>query len=204
MSRLRVGLTLASLTALAAPAFAGAPFRCGTPAPSRVVVVRTHDDYRRPRSTYDRLMDEAWDQFERECYADAQRLFAKASRLRPQEGEANTGYALASAMCGDERAAAWAMRDAFDSDPRGVRAPRSRDIDETLCDLQRQYRSREERFPAGRRVARDEAFMLAAVSYLLDEDREARRAIECAIDLGDRSNAAYNLRDLLRPRSDCD
>ncbi len=206
MSLQRVGLTLASLTVLAAPTLGGAPFRCGTPAPgpTRVVVVRTHDDFRRPRSTFDRLMHEAWDQFECECYADAQRLFAKASRMRPNEAEPNVGYALASALCGDDRAASWAMRDAFDADPRGVRAPRSESLDEALCELQRRYRSRDERFPSSRRGARDEAFMLAAVSYLLEDDREARRAIECAIDLGDRSNAAYNLRDRLRPRSDCD
>ncbi len=206
MSRSRIGFTIASIALLGAPALAR-PERCGTPArPSRGVVVTTvwQPECRPARSTYADLVAQGWEQFECACYADAQRLFGRASRLRPSEAEANVGYALASAMCGDDRAAVWAMRDAFDCDPEGVRAPNSGAIDEALCDLRDRYTSRGTRHPSWRRAARDEAFMLGAVSYLMGDDREALRAVECAIERGDRSNAAYNLRDLLRRRPGCD
>lgn len=199
-----VGFTIASLALLGAPALGGHD-RCGTPSrPVRVVVSSAWaPDCRPARSTYAELVDAGWEQFECACYADAQRLFARASRLRPHEAEANVGYALASAMCGDDRAASWAMRDAFDRDPEGVRAPSGGAIDEALCELRERYGSRGGRFPSWRRAARDEAFLLAAVAYLQGDDREALRAVECAIERGDRSNAAYNLRDLVR-RSGCD
>lgn len=206
MSLRHVGFTIASVALLGAPSLGGHE-RCGTPTgPSRgVVVVTSWDpDCRPARSTYAALLEQGWDQFERGCFADAQRVFGRASRMRPHEAEANVGYALASAMCGDDRAASWAMRDAFDRDPEGVRAPRSGAIDDALCELRDRYTSRGDRHPSWRRAARDEAFLLASVLYLQGDDREALRAIECAIDRGDRSDAAYNLRELVRGRPGCD
>ncbi len=141
----------------------------------------------------------AWDRFAEGCYLDALRLFQGVAADRPDEGEAMVGYALAAALRDDERSAVWSMRRAFEEDSRGAVAPCDRDIAGAIAGLADRYERRTER-GVGRRASADpdELFMLAATAHLSGDRETARRAIERAIDKGDRSASALNLRERVR------
>lgn len=143
----------------------------------------------------------AWDRFAEGCYLDALRLFQDVAADSPCEGEARVGYALAAALRDDERSAVWSMRRAFEVDPRGAVAPCDRPIADTIASLADRYERRAGR-PVGRRGADcaepDVHFMLAATAHLSGDREGARCAIERAIDMGDRSAAALNLREQIR------
>ena len=113
----------------------------------------------------------------------------------PKAGLPKIGYALSSAASGDLKQAVVAMRRAFKIDPDSLRHykldPRLQPLVNNLI-ASYQY-SRGHR---GRR--KNEAFMVAALSYLNHDYATAYQALERAERDGDRSRSFRNLRDFLR------
>lgn len=124
---------------------------------------------------------------------DAQRAFAQRARNDPQAAGPKVGFALASAAGGDLERGVWAMRRALRIDPEGVRyVGLDGDVHTRVADLVARYEYADEMM-----AAPDAAFMRAALHYLLDEDTEARSALEDARAGGDQAASTFNLERLL-------
>ncbi|MFQ5697760.1 MAG: hypothetical protein ACE5IL_05675 [Myxococcota bacterium] len=123
-------------------------------------------------------------------------VFAAQASAHPGAGAPKVGYALSSAFAGGHSRAIWAMRRAFRIDPYGASEV---SIDSTTRDRLRQLLGHYESGSGYRRG--DDAFMAAALHYLLGETRTARHAAERAVALGDRDASVHNLLDML-PRPD--
>jgi hypothetical protein len=126
---------------------------------------------------------------------EALAAFASRSIDEPSDGAPRAGYAIAAALNGNLDKGAWAMRRAFRIDPAPLRyvvgdARLTRPI-RLLID---RY---EDRLVHPSRRA-DATFMIAALSYLVHDDVEARVAIEKAVAGGDSSTSAANLLRLAR------
>ena len=128
----------------------------------------------------------------------AKNVFVNQASSHPEAGQPKVGYALSSAMLGDLDRGVWAMRRALRTDPKSLHYLT---VDEALqpyiLDVVDRY---EERFNGSGRNP-DNAFMISALRYLLDDTDAARSAIGQAIDNGDDSTSAANLRGLLETYS---
>ncbi len=128
----------------------------------------------------------------------AKSVFANQANSHPQAGQPKVGYALSSAMLGDLDGGVSAMRRALRTDPDSLHYLT---VDEALqpyiLDVADRY---EERFNGSGRNP-DNAFMISALRYLLDDTDAARFAIGQAIDNGDDSTSTANLRGLLETYS---
>lgn len=119
-------------------------------------------------------------------------FFARQAESNPRAGRPKAGYALAAALSGDLSTGTWAMRRAFRIDPKAldyvVIGARLRPKVEGLI---AHYRDRD--------MARggDEAFMIAALEYLLRDYKGARKAVHQAALAGDKSASTANLKRLL-------
>lgn len=112
----------------------------------------------------------------------------------PKAGIAKIGYALSAALSGDFKQAIVAMRRAFKIDPESLRYyqldPRLQTmLDELIARYQYSLNHR------GRH--KDEAFMVAALSYLNNDYTSAHHALQRAEHDGDRSRSWRNLSDFL-------
>lgn len=151
--------------------------------PKRVVV----------RGGYDRGHG-GWDDLARGKEARALKYFTNRASHNPRDGGAKIGYALASALLGDDHRAVWAMRRAFRIDPYSVKSiPAHEALHDRLERLAHHYK----RLANRRRNPADAEFMLAAVSFLTRDYATAQRAIHNAIKHGDRSSSAAALKDLI-------
>ncbi len=136
---------------------------------------------------------EGWKELSSGSARSAFRTFSKFAAQNLDDGIPKIGYAIASAMLGDDRRAAWAMRRAFIVDPYGADVVR---FDERLL---RRIDQLAERYAkqADNSSNPDADFMLAALSYLIQDDQLASVAIDNAIQRGDRSEAAANLKAMI-------
>ena len=126
--------------------------------------------------------------------SEQRRDFSRLLRKSPKSGLPRVGLSLSAAISGDYDKAAHEMRLAFVQDPEGAGdLPSKRRLRERLGVLVDYYQGI---------VIRDgddtdSAFMLAALSYLLNDSQSAVTAISAAIDHGDDSTSARNLKKLL-------
>ncbi len=124
----------------------------------------------------------------------AKERFSRLLRKSPKSGLPRVGLSLSAAIGGDYEKAAHEMRLAFVQDPEGAGdLPSRRGLNEKLGGLVDHYRGIVNRD----RNDVDSAFMLAALSYLLNDSQSALTAIRDAIDHGDDSTSAQNLKKLL-------
>ncbi len=120
--------------------------------------------------------------------------FSRLLRKSPRSGLPRVGLSLSAAIGGDYEKAAHEMRLAFVQDPDGAGDIPSRPwLQERLGALVDYYRG----IVTGDRNDIDSAFMLAALNYLLNDSQSALTAIRGAIDHGDDSTSAQNLKKLL-------
>ncbi len=124
----------------------------------------------------------------------AKRKFAKLAARSPTSGLPRVGLALTAAISGKHEEAVFAMRNAFELDPTGASDfPTRRALRVELRRLASLYRE----------TVRDDSsdvdsrFMLAALSFFLKDSETAVAAVQSAIDEGDESKSARNLRMLL-------
>jgi len=125
---------------------------------------------------------------------DARYYFGDQARLNPTDGVPKLGYALAAAVSGDFVRAEWAMRRAFNVDPASLHyvefdEPVKAGMDQLVVNYQ-------SRMNASGTNAGD-AFMLAALNFLGHDHRPATEYIDLAIDAGDNSASAANLKKQL-------
>ena len=124
----------------------------------------------------------------------AKERFSRLLRKSPRSGLPRVGLSLSAAIGGDYDKAAHEMRYAFVQDPAGAGDLPSRPrLQERLGFLVDYYRGNVTRD----RNDVDSAFMLAALSYLLNDSQSALTAIRDAIEHGDDSTSAQNLKKLL-------
>ena len=148
--------------------------------------------------SYTRLIERGWDAVVDEYTFGAMDRFARAYRLRPCDAEPRIGYAVAAALRCEDRAAVWSMRRAFEVDARDAVLPSNGLIERRVERAGQRYEDlidRRER--RGRRPEVDDLFMAAATRYLVGDAAQARRYIERAVDLCDRSESTRRLRDLI-------
>jgi len=118
--------------------------------------------------------------------------FAAATKANPYQAGPSLGYALARALSGEYDNSISVMRHALRVDPAGFS---ELTMDSTLEEPQQSllYTYRE-----GTPTGRDQAFMLAAVSYLLHDKSIAGPALAEATAYGDLSLSTHNLRQLIK------
>jgi len=149
----------------------------------------TYRSDRRHHESYEERLCRAWDLLADECFYDAQCLFLDLTCERSYDASAHFGLALSYSVREDDESALHAMRTAFVLAPRGFCPPDVRGLDDVIECAAERY----ERIAKKRCEDPDVQFMLAAAEYLDGRERQARRAIEDAIELGDCSRAAENL-----------
>ena len=100
----------------------------------------------------------------------ALQVFAREAPLHPNDGVIKVGYALASAARGDRSRGVWAMRRALRIDPKVLHYIH---LDDQLRSFVRRLVDTNARYP-------DQAFMVAALHYLLRNREAAQEAIHRA------------------------
>ncbi len=160
-----------------------------------------YGDYSRSSPTIKRRSledDKGWSLLAQGKARRAKSVFVNQASSHPEASQPKVGYALSSAMLGDLDRGVWAMRRALRTDPKSLHYLT---VDEALqpyvLDVVDRY---EERLNGSGRNP-DNAFMISALRYLLDDTDAARSAIGQAIDHGDDSTSAANLRGLLETYS---
>lgn len=157
--------------------------------------VTDSDDPGRSRNSRPGTMrDGGWALLADGRYAPALQTFASDAMSQPTKATPKVGYALAAAGLGDLSRGVWAMRRALRIDPDAVH---SVTIDEPLRPrlqhLVNQYQQLLDRTGDNRETV----FMLASLHYLLRDTASARISIELAIQEGDSTSGAANLRRLI-------
>ncbi|MCG8324741.1 MAG: hypothetical protein MI673_04425 [Thiotrichales bacterium] len=134
--------------------------------------------------------DAGWISLLQEDPATAMQVFAVQAQQQLGSGTPKLGFALAAAANGELERGIWSMRKALASDPDAMQALASdTQLDPLIGDLNRQYQSMG-------RVSIDQqqnAFMIAALSYLQEDYQTARQFIQTA----DGSPGSVNLRSLI-------
>jgi len=131
--------------------------------------------------------DYGWYLLARDKPYDAYKVFADQAENAPNEGAPKVGYALAAGLQGDLNKGTWAMRRAFRIDPDSLHyVELEPSVQSKVKTLINDYDHR------------DNAFMVAALQYLLHNDEAAREAIDRAVDDDrDNSESTRNLYSLL-------
>ncbi|MDZ7753524.1 MAG: hypothetical protein U5S82_18230 [Gammaproteobacteria bacterium] len=119
----------------------------------------------------------------------ALRSFGLAAEAAPDSGQPKAGYAVAAAATGDLSRGVWAMRRAFRIDADGLH----------YLEVDDELRPRLEEVLAAYSPVegQDEAFMNAALYYILEAPDSATEALERLKAFGDDSEAAQNLEALI-------
>ena len=139
------------------------------------------------------LDDTGWKLLGKGQTAEALRVFSEQAPQYPQHGIPKVGYGLASAELGGLGWGVWAMRRAFRMDPESVHyVPVTEQLRPRIPALIERYKYMD----SATGGAGDSIFMVGALYYLLDDLPAARSAAEQAIENGDRSPSAANLRQL--------
>lgn len=121
---------------------------------------------------------------------EAVTAFAIECELDPNYAPAKVGYAIASAVAGEEAAARWGMRRALAIRTDGLAyLPGLEGLTQQLTGLSQRLWSE----MAARPLSADDWFFVAAVEYLRHDLQSARRAAQEAQDLGDDSPSLRNL-----------
>jgi len=119
--------------------------------------------------------------------------FATAAQSHPRNSIPKVGYALSAAGSGNLSRGIWAMRRAARIDPEGMRYLQLSDAHAgRVRHLLGQYQSRIEDSHYA-----DDAFMVAALKYLLGELNGANAALTLATQYGDTSASTRNLAHLI-------
>ena len=140
----------------------------------------------------DRMQDAGWSLLREGKYADAVRAFGNATAKYPKDGGFKLGFALAAAHTHRERGV-WAMRRALRIDPNALHYLA---LDERL---KYQVHGLVDAYSASldKLERPDEAFMVAALQYLLQDRKAARKAALRAARDGDQSQSLTNLNKLI-------
>ena len=154
---------------------------------------RPYRDYTLPPATYG-SSSVAWRHLANGNIELAKEEFRKLAAKSPASGLPKVGISLSAALSGNHEEAVFAMRRAFRLDPTGAGdLPSRRALKERLRHLVSHYR--EVVIHDSSDV--DASFMLGALSYLLNDSETAIVAVQSAIDEGDESISARNLKMLL-------
>ena len=140
----------------------------------------------------DRMQDAGWSLLREGKYADAVRAFGNGAVKHPKDGAFKLGFALAAAHTHRERGV-WAMRRALRSDPKALHYLA---LDEQL---KYQVHGLVDAYSAALDELErpDEAFMVAALQYLLQDRKAAHKAALRAARDGDQSQSLTNLNKLI-------
>ena len=139
---------------------------------------------------------DGWTLLELGRSAEAVGIFGAAAARFPGDGAPETGYSIASAASGDLERGVQAMRRALSIDPDALHDMKLRDgVRPVVVELVNRYEA------GGVGSVSDDAFMLAALYYMLHHRESARAAIDEARAAGDHSTSAVNLERLLGERS---
>ncbi len=142
--------------------------------------------------------DKGWSLLAQGKARQAKSVFVSQASSHPEASQPKVGYALSSAMLGDLDGGVWAMRRALRTDPKALHYLT---VDEALQPYILDAVDRYEEQSNGSGQNPDNAFMISALRYLLDDTDAALSAIGQAIDNGDDSTSAANLRGLLETYS---
>jgi hypothetical protein len=121
------------------------------------------------------------------------RYFSRQASRHIDDGQSKLGYAIASAFLDNHDRAIWAMRRALDVDPYSLSTVQ---FDEKLLSRIDQLAEEYAKL-ADTGNDPDADFMLAALSYLLNDSELASIAIDSAIGQGDDSDSAINLKSMI-------
>ena len=154
---------------------------------------RPYRDYSLAPATFGKSSG-AWRHLAKGNIDIAKRKFAKLAARSPTSGLPRVGLSLSAALSGKHEEAVIAMRNAFELDPTGASdLPSGRALKGKLCHLVSHYRETVNDDSSDV----DSKFMLAALSYFLRDSETAIAAVQSAIDEGDGSKSARNLKMLL-------
>lgn len=136
----------------------------------------------------------AWEALAQGQVRVALKQFSSEARAYPKAAIPKIGYSLSAAASGDLKQGVLAMRRAFKIDPESLRHYQfDQGIRSMVNDLIGKYQYSLKH--NGRH--KDEAFMVAALSYLINDYTTAYHALQRAEHDGDRSRSWKNLRDFL-------
>jgi hypothetical protein len=136
----------------------------------------------------------AWSLLERGDARAARRDFAVLALRTPEDTTPRVGFALASAMLGENETAIWSMRRAFEIDAAAVA---DLAVDGALARRLQSLIARYEAIAREPGSGTEAIFMAAALHLLSGADERAASAITEAIEKGDREPATLALRDLI-------
>ncbi len=152
-----------------------------------------YGDYYVPQTTFGK-QSVGWKHLANGKIERAKEKFSRLQSKSPKSGLPRVGLSLSAAIGEDYEKAAHEMRLAFIQDPEGAGDLPSRPrLKERLGVLRDYYQG----IVISDRNDADSAFMLAALSYLLNDSQSALMTIRDAIDNGDDSTSAQNLKMLL-------
>ena len=124
--------------------------------------------------------------------ADALQRFGSTTDRAPEDGVPQTGYSIAASVSGDLERGVLAMRQALRTDPQALhRLKIPAGARAAVVESINRYEA------GGVGSVSDDAFMRAALYYLLHHRDSARAAIDEAQAAGDRSASAANLERLI-------
>lgn len=136
-------------------------------------------------------LDQGWDLLGRGEAGRALRVFSALAEASPDKALPKVGYALASALGGDDRQAVWAMRRAFARDADALHYfPQDARLAEVVRRVEDHYLRRVERDPADV----DAHFMIGALAFLRHDMERALVGVAHAEDHRDRSQSVRELR----------
>ncbi len=137
---------------------------------------------------------DAWEALVQGRIRIALNQFSREAQSYPKAGVPKIGYALSAAASGKLDQGVIAMRRAFRIDPYSLRHYQ---LDQRLLPMLDDLIGRYQYSLKHRGRHKDEAFMLAALSYLNSDYETAHHALERAERDGDHSHSLRNLRDIL-------
>jgi tetratricopeptide (TPR) repeat protein len=143
----------------------------------------------------DNYSDNAWETLAQGQAQIALRQFSKEAQAYPKAAVPKIGYALSAAIAGDLKQGVIAMRRAFKIDPESLHYFH---IGQGLIPPVSQLISKYQHKLSHRGRRKNEAFMVAALSYLIQDYTTAYQALERAERDGDRSRSFKNLRNILQ------
>ena len=137
---------------------------------------------------------EGWDWLAKGETEQALNIFAIQSQQDLNSGTPKIGFAIAAAISGDLVRGTRAMRRALRVDPASLRAIYiNKDLETKIALLSEEYQSALQNKDGNI----DEAFMVAALSYLKQDYPTADNAVNDAITAGDQDQSTSNLRQLI-------
>jgi len=136
-----------------------------------------------------------WNALAEGNYRRALSRFADGAMADRSDSVVRVGYALASALSGDDQRAVWAMRRAMRIDAPGAHyAPIDQSLHKPILALIDRYRHQGEEYPENT----DGWFMAAALAYVLHDEQGAAELIGHAREAGDTDTSTTSLEAAIR------